>query len=129
MAFETNSEGVFPRVGNKIILVLLVTCFFVKLRLSFLCFQNIGESEMPSVLNQLLPMIKSHNNRKEDDYNCEDFLILLVYIYSVVGEVRAGKALDEAEGEVKKALVQAFCDEPELSSLLQKITGEFFSVQ
>ncbi|KYO46000.1 sec1 family domain-containing protein 2 [Alligator mississippiensis] len=88
-----------------------------------LLLQNIGESEMPSVLNQLLPMIKSHNNRKEDDYNCEDFLILLVYIYSVVGEVRAGKALDEAEGEVKKALVQAFCDEPELSSLLQKITG------
>uniref|UniRef100_A0A7M4ET00 Sec1 family domain containing 2 n=1 Tax=Crocodylus porosus TaxID=8502 RepID=A0A7M4ET00_CROPO len=88
-----------------------------------LLLQNIGESEMPSVLNQLLPMIKSHNKRKEDDYNCEDFLILLVYIYSVVGEIRAGKVLDEAEGEVKKALVQAFCDEPELSSLLQKITG------
>lgn len=80
---------------------------------------------MPSVLNQLLPMIKSHNERTDNDYTSEDFLILLVYIYSVVGEIKAGKELDEAEGEVKKALVRAFCDEPELSSLLQKITGEF----
>ncbi|XP_067387368.1 sec1 family domain-containing protein 2 isoform X2 [Emydura macquarii macquarii] len=88
-----------------------------------LLLQNIGESEMPSVLNQLLPMIKSHNERTDNDYTSEDFLILLVYIYSVVGEIKAGKELDEAEGEVKKALVRAFCDEPELSSLLQKITG------
>ncbi|XP_027491649.1 sec1 family domain-containing protein 2 [Corapipo altera] len=88
-----------------------------------LLLQTIGESEMPSVLNQLLPMIKSYNERTKDDYTCEDFLVLLVYIYSVVGEIESGKELDAAEEEVKKALVKAICDEPEPSPLLQKITG------
>ncbi|RMC14103.1 hypothetical protein DUI87_09192 [Hirundo rustica rustica] len=85
--------------------------------------QTIGESEMPSVLNQLLPMIKSYNERTKDDYACEDFLVLLIYIYSVVGEIKCGKELDTAEEKVKKALVKAICDEPEPSPLLQKITG------
>ncbi|KAM6206478.1 sec1 family domain-containing protein 2 isoform 1-T2 [Sarcoramphus papa] len=88
-----------------------------------LLLQTIGESEMPSVLNQLLPMIKSYNERTKDDYTCEDFLVLLVYMYSVVGEIKSGKELDAAEEEVKKALVKAICDEPEPSPLLQKITG------
>ncbi|XP_048797733.1 sec1 family domain-containing protein 2 isoform X2 [Lagopus muta] len=88
-----------------------------------LLLQTIGESEMPSVLNQLLPMIKSYSERMQDDYTCEDFFVLLVYMYSVVGEIRNGEELDKAEEEVKKALVKAVCDEPELSPLLQKITG------
>ncbi|XP_029868319.1 sec1 family domain-containing protein 2 [Aquila chrysaetos chrysaetos] len=88
-----------------------------------LLLQTIGESEMPSVLNQLLPMIKSYNERTKDDYTCEDFLVLLVYMYSVVGEIRSGKELEAAEEEVKKALVKAICGEPEPSPLLQKITG------
>lgn len=79
---------------------------------------------MPSVLNQLLPMIKSYNERTKDDYTCEDFLVLLVYMYSVVGEIRSGKELEAAEEEVKKALVKAICGEPEPSPLLQKITGK-----
>ncbi|KQK83053.1 hypothetical protein AAES_64092 [Amazona aestiva] len=77
---------------------------------------------MPSVLNQLLPMIKPYNERTKDDYTCEDFLVLLVYMYSVVGEIKSGKELDAAEEEVKAALVKAICVEPELSPLLQKIT-------
>ncbi|KAM6313431.1 sec1 family domain-containing protein 2 [Aegotheles albertisi] len=88
-----------------------------------LLLQTVGESEMPSVLNQLLAMIKSCNERTKDDYTCEDFLVLLVYMYSVVGEIRSGKELDTAEEKVKKALVKAICDEPEPSLLLQKITG------
>ncbi|KAM7112042.1 sec1 family domain-containing protein 2 [Ciconia maguari] len=88
-----------------------------------LLLQTIGKSEMPSVLNQLLPMIKSYNERTKDDYTCEDFLILLVYMYSVVGEIKSGEELDAAEEEVKKALVKAICDEPETSPVLQKITG------
>ncbi|XP_051475142.1 sec1 family domain-containing protein 2 [Apus apus] len=88
-----------------------------------LLLQTIGESEMPSVLNQLLPMIKSYNERTKDDYTCEDFLVLLVYMYSIVGELKSGKELDTAEEEVKKALVKVICDEPEPSPLLQKITG------
>ncbi|NXP33635.1 SCFD2 protein, partial [Leiothrix lutea] len=87
-----------------------------------LLLQTIGESEMPSVLNQLLPMIKSSSERTKDDYACEDFFVLLIYIYSVVGEIKCGKELDTAEEEVKKALVKAICDEPEPSPLLQKIT-------
>ncbi|XP_030306053.1 sec1 family domain-containing protein 2 [Calypte anna] len=88
-----------------------------------LLLQTIGEAEMPSVLNQLLPMIKSYNERTKDDYTCEDFLVLLVYMYSVVGEIKSGKELDTAEEEVKKALVKAICHEPEPSPLIQKLTG------
>ncbi|XP_071599646.1 sec1 family domain-containing protein 2 isoform X2 [Heliangelus exortis] len=88
-----------------------------------LLLQTIGESEMPSVLNQLLPMIKSYNERTKDDYSCEDFLVLLVYMYSVVGEIKSGKELDTAEEEVKKALVKAICHEPEPSPLIQKLRG------
>ncbi|XP_009897606.2 sec1 family domain-containing protein 2 [Dryobates pubescens] len=88
-----------------------------------LLLQTLGESEMPSVLKQLLPMIKSYKERRKDDYTCEDFLVLLVYMYSVVGEIKSGKELDAAEEEVKKALAKAICDEPEPSPLLQKITG------
>ncbi|XP_062837664.1 sec1 family domain-containing protein 2 [Anolis carolinensis] len=88
-----------------------------------LLVQSIGESALPDVLKQLLPIIKSHDNRTDDDYTPEDLLVLLVYIYSIVGEIKTGKELDEAEGQVKEALVQSLCDEPELSTLLQKITG------
>lgn len=83
---------------------------------------------MPSVLSQLLPMIKPYSERTKDDYTCEDFLVLLVYMYSVVGEVKSGRELDAAEEEVKMALVKAICDEPELSPLLQKITGKILLV-
>lgn len=88
-----------------------------------LLVQNIGESEFPSILRELLPIIKTHSSRTDNDYTPEDLLVLLVYIYSIVGEIKPGKELDEAESEVKKALVHSICDEPELPSLLQKITG------
>lgn len=83
---------------------------------------------MPSVLSQLLPMIKPYNERTKDDYTFEDFLVLLVYMYSVVGEMKSGKELDIAEEEVKKALVNAICTEPEPSPSLQKITGKILLV-
>ncbi|XP_054846667.1 sec1 family domain-containing protein 2 [Eublepharis macularius] len=88
-----------------------------------LLMQNLSESALPGVLKQLLPIIKSHNSRSDDDYTPEDLLVLLVYIYSIAGEVNTGKELDEAEGKVKESLVRSMCDEPELSTLLQKITG------
>ncbi|XP_025031104.1 sec1 family domain-containing protein 2-like [Python bivittatus] len=84
--------------------------------------QNIGESTFFNALNQLLPIIKSYNNRTDNnDYTPQELLLLLVYIYSIVGEVKLGKELSEAESQVKEALVQAICDEPELPTLLQKI--------
>ncbi|XP_029443500.1 sec1 family domain-containing protein 2 isoform X2 [Rhinatrema bivittatum] len=88
-----------------------------------LLLQNIGDLHLPGVLNQLHPMIKSHSERKDDDYSLDELLMLLVYIYSVVEEIPLQKDLDVAEDQIKKAFVQVFCSEPELSSLLQKITG------
>ncbi|CAH2300196.1 sec1 family domain-containing 2 [Pelobates cultripes] len=88
-----------------------------------LVLQTTGKTELPRVLNQLYPMIKSHNERSNDDYNIDDIIIILVYIYSVTGDVQVNSEFDAAESHVKKALIQAFCDEPEPSPLLQKITG------
>lgn len=88
-----------------------------------LLLQSIGESTMSIVLNQLLPMIKPSNQRANDDYSPEELLILLIYIYSVTGEFTEDKDLAEAEEKVKKTLAQVFCEESELSPLLQKVTG------
>ncbi|XP_077135886.1 sec1 family domain-containing protein 2 isoform X2 [Ranitomeya variabilis] len=88
-----------------------------------LVLQNTGRSELPAVLNQLYPRIKSHNERREDDYSIEDMLVLLVYMYSVTGEVMINNELEVAEGQVRKVLIHSLCDEPDLSPLLQKITG------
>ncbi|XP_023987704.1 sec1 family domain-containing protein 2 isoform X6 [Physeter macrocephalus] len=88
-----------------------------------LLLQSIGESTMSVVLNQLLPMIKPSNQRTNDDYSPEELLVLLIYIYSVSGEFSVDKDLGEGEEKVKKALAQVFCEESELSPLLQKITG------
>ncbi|XP_017395840.1 sec1 family domain-containing protein 2 isoform X1 [Cebus imitator] len=87
-----------------------------------LLLQSIGESAMSVVLNQLLPMIKPVTQRTNEDYSPEELLILLIYIYSVTEELTAAKDLGEAEEKVKKALAQVFCEESELSPLLQKIT-------
>ncbi|XP_023593116.1 sec1 family domain-containing protein 2 isoform X3 [Trichechus manatus latirostris] len=87
-----------------------------------LLLQSIGESAMSIVLNQLLPMIKPSNQRTSDDYSPEELLILLIYIYSVTGEFTVDKDLGEAEEKLKKALAHVFCEESELSPLLQKIT-------
>ncbi|XP_069312966.1 sec1 family domain-containing protein 2 isoform X1 [Eulemur rufifrons] len=88
-----------------------------------LLLQSIGESAMAVVLNQLLPMIKPSDQRTKDDYSPEELLVLLIYVYSVTGEFTVDKDLGEAEEKVKKALAQVFCEESELSPLLQKITG------
>lgn len=79
---------------------------------------------MPVVLNQLLPMIKPSNQRTNDDYGPEELLILLIYVYSITGELTEDKDLAEAEEKVKIALAQVFCEESDLSPLLQKVTGE-----
>ncbi|KAM9330393.1 sec1 family domain-containing protein 2 [Gastrophryne carolinensis] len=95
---------------------------------SFLAFersvlQSTGKKELPAVLNQLYPMIKSHNERGADEYSIEDIIVLLVYIYSVTGEVQRSNELEIMEREVKQILIQCLCEEPELSPLLQRITG------
>lgn len=86
--------------------------------------QSLGESAPAAVLDQLLPLVKPASQRSHDDYGPEELLVLFTYVYSVTGEQAADGALEEAEARVKKALAQALCEEPELSPLLQKITGE-----
>ncbi|GAB5570825.1 sec1 family domain-containing protein 2 isoform X1 [Prionailurus iriomotensis] len=93
------------------------------IKMSMVQGRSIGESTMSVVLNQLLPMMKPLNQRTDNDYSPEELLILLIYIYSVGGEFTVDKDLGEAEEKVKKALAQVFCEESELSPLLQKITG------
>uniref|UniRef100_A0A4W3IIH3 Sec1 family domain containing 2 n=1 Tax=Callorhinchus milii TaxID=7868 RepID=A0A4W3IIH3_CALMI len=88
-----------------------------------LLLQTLGDRDLPRVLSQLLPKIKSHGDRSDVDYSPEDILVLLVYIYSVIGELKSNSMLDKVESEVKKALVQAMNDEPSLSQLLQEIIG------
>ncbi|XP_048381951.1 sec1 family domain-containing protein 2 [Stegostoma tigrinum] len=88
-----------------------------------LLLQALGDCDLSRVLTQFLPMIKSYEERENSDYNPEEILVLLVYIYSVVGELKVDNMVEKAECEVKKALLQALCDEPDLSNLLQEITG------
>lgn len=88
-----------------------------------LLLQSLGDSTMAVVLNQVLPMIKSPSQRTSEDYSPEELLILLIYIYSVAGEVTLDGDLREAEERVKTALAHVFSEESQLSPLLQKITG------
>ncbi|XP_006164439.1 sec1 family domain-containing protein 2 [Tupaia chinensis] len=88
-----------------------------------LLLQSLGESAMSVVLSQLLPLIKPAARRTKDDYSPEELLILLIYIYSVTGDFPVDEDLGETEEKVKRALAQVFCEESELSPLLQKITG------
>lgn len=79
---------------------------------------------MAVVLNQLLPLIKPLSQRTNDDYSPEELLVLLIYIYSITGEFTVENEMVEAEEKVKDALAQVFCEESELSPLLQKITSK-----
>ncbi|XP_078403962.1 sec1 family domain-containing protein 2 [Cetorhinus maximus] len=88
-----------------------------------LLLQTLGDCDLSRVLTQFLPMIKSHGERDYLDYNPEEILVLLIYIYSVVGEPKLDSIVYKAEREVKKALLQALCDEPNFSEPLQEITG------
>ncbi|XP_021566223.1 sec1 family domain-containing protein 2-like [Carlito syrichta] len=85
--------------------------------------RNIGESALSAVLSQLLPMIKPSTQRTHTDYSPDELLALLIYLYSVAGEVVADKDLGDTEEKVKDSLARVFCEEAELSPLLQKITG------
>ncbi|XP_038625045.1 sec1 family domain-containing protein 2 [Tachyglossus aculeatus] len=87
-----------------------------------LLLQSVGEEDLPSLLDQLLPAIKPADRRTGDDFAPDDVLLLLVYVYSVVGPVRAGPELQGAEERAKAALADVLCREPTLSPLCQKIT-------
>lgn len=102
----------------------------------YICFsQALGDSDFPTVLRQLLPLMKPHGGEdnttlgsrsKEDECGPDELILLLVYLYSLADE-----AHDSDEDEVEKlereligALTLVITREPELSPLLQKLTGE-----
>ncbi|KAG2466132.1 SCFD2 protein, partial [Polypterus senegalus] len=98
---------------------------------SFLAFERLllqvlGDSGLHIVLRQMLPMIKTKKERRNEDLNGSDILVLLVYIYSLTNEILESSQLDEAEWEVKKALVNVIHDEISSCPLLQRITGTHF---
>ncbi|XP_062899218.1 sec1 family domain-containing protein 2 isoform X1 [Mobula hypostoma] len=88
-----------------------------------LLLQTLEHSDLSCVLTQLLSLIKSHEKRDPSDFNLEEVLVLLVFIYSVVGEHKLDSTTDKAECEVKKALLWSLCAEPNLPQALQEMTG------
>ncbi|XP_078266579.1 sec1 family domain-containing protein 2 [Rhinoraja longicauda] len=88
-----------------------------------LLLQTLEDSDVSCVLTQLLSIIKPHGERDALDYNLEEILVLLVYIYSMVGELKLDETMDKAECAVKNALLRSLCDEPNLSQILQQMTG------
>ncbi|XP_034562512.1 sec1 family domain-containing protein 2 [Notolabrus celidotus] len=104
-----------------------------------LLLQALGDSEFPTVLRQLLPLVKprggegsSGSRSGEDECGPDELILLLIYLYSLADEAQPadGDADDEEEEELEKLereLIGAFTlvltTESKLSPLLQKLTG------
>lgn len=101
--------------------------------------QALGDSDFPSVLRQLLPLMKPRgvedgttagSRSGEDECGPDELILLLVYLYSLADEARPGdrdgedEELDKLERELMGALTLVITREPELSPLLRKITGK-----
>ncbi|KAM8746427.1 sec1 family domain-containing protein 2 [Acanthopagrus schlegelii] len=103
-----------------------------------LLLQALGDSEFPAVLRQLLPLMKprggedstaSGSRSREDEYGADELILLLVYLYSLADEAQPAdqdteeEELDKLERELIGGLTLVITREPELSPLLQKLTG------
>lgn len=100
--------------------------------------QALGDSDFPSVLRQLLPLMKpcrvedgdaSGCRSGEDECGPDELILLLVYLYSLADEAQEGEEgedeeLEKLERELIGALTLVLTREPELSPLLQKLTGK-----
>lgn len=100
--------------------------------------QALGDSDFPSVLRQLLPLMKPRgveddatgSRSGEDECGPDELILLLVYLYSLADEAQPadqegdGEELDKLERELVGALTLVITREPELSPLLQKLTGK-----
>lgn len=101
--------------------------------------QALGDSDFPSVLRQLLPLMKPRgvedgttagSRSGEDECGPDELILLLVYVYSLADEARPAdqdgedEELDKLERELMGALTLVIAREPELSPLLQKLTGK-----
>lgn len=99
-----------------------------------LLLQALGDSDFPSVLRQLLPLMKPHRAEDGDASGCrsgedecgpDELILLLVYLYSLADEAQEGEEeeLEKLERELMGALTLVLTREPQLSPLLQKLTG------
>lgn len=101
--------------------------------------QALGDSDFPSVLRQLLPLMKPRgvedgttagSRSGEDECGPDELILLLVYLYSLADEAQPAdqdgedEELDKLERELMGALTLVITREPELSPLLQKLTGK-----
>lgn len=97
-----------------------------------LLLQALGDSDFPSVLRQLLPLMKprdesaSGSARGTDECGPDELVLLLVYLYSLADEAtptdRDVEELERLERELIGALTLIITKEAELSPLLQKLT-------
>uniref|UniRef100_A0A8C6UHX0 Sec1 family domain containing 2 n=1 Tax=Neogobius melanostomus TaxID=47308 RepID=A0A8C6UHX0_9GOBI len=101
-----------------------------------LLLQALGDADFPSVLRQLLPLMKpregegvSGSGRGADECSPDELVLLLVYLYSLADEAtptdreNEEEELERLERELIGALTLVVTKEVELSPLLQKLTG------
>lgn len=102
-----------------------------------LLLQALGDSDFPSMLRQLLPLMKptegegvSGSSRGTDECGPDELVLLLVYLYSLADEATSTDRDEEEEEELERlereligALTLVITKEAELSPLLQKLTG------
>ncbi|GLD65520.1 sec1 family domain-containing protein 2, partial [Lates japonicus] len=103
-----------------------------------LLLQALGDSGFPTVLRQLLPLMRprggedssaSGSRSREDECGPDELILLLVYLYSLADEAQPAdqdaeeEVLEKLERELIGALTLVITRETELSPLLQKLTG------
>ncbi|XP_040896567.1 sec1 family domain-containing protein 2 [Toxotes jaculatrix] len=104
-----------------------------------LLLQALGDSDFPTVLRQLLPLMQprggedssaSGSRSRQDECGPGELILLLVYLYSLADEAQPADRDAEEEEELEKlerelvgALTLVITRETELSPLLQKLTG------
>ncbi|XP_034437772.1 sec1 family domain-containing protein 2 [Hippoglossus hippoglossus] len=103
-----------------------------------LLLQALGDSDFPTVLRQLLPLMRPRggddssapgSRSKEDECGPDELILLLVYLYSLADEAQPAdqgseeEELEKLERDLIGALTLVITRETELSPLLQKLTG------
>lgn len=101
-----------------------------------LLLQALGDSDFPTVLRQLLPLMKpregkgtSGSGRAEEECGPDELVLLLVYLYSLADEAQSAdldteeEQLEKLERELIGALTLVLTRETQLSPLIQNLTG------
>ncbi|KAI4889995.1 hypothetical protein NFI96_000146, partial [Prochilodus magdalenae] len=93
--------------------------------------EALGDSGLPDVLKQLLPLIKSSRSGTgvdpgSGDLSVDELLVLLVYVYSLAQETKSRThdedQVEKVEGELIGAMTLLLTQQTTLSPLLLDIT-------